>query len=109
MSGEERGSKVLFEDTTVAQKLKLGEELDRLNTEMKQLVAQFAHDCSDIRARSLYEAQQEWENYRRAEGEFSSLLFESGTAAPLLGMSRMLELTQQRIQDLRLAMAQSRS
>lgn len=100
--------KVPFEETTVGMRMEVGMRLEALDGELRYLLAQLAHECSDTRAASLYDAQEAWEAFRLREADFQGLLWEGGTGAPLLGTARMVDLTEQRIQDIRLAIEEAR-
>lgn len=99
---------VPFEHTTVGMGLKAREELDGLEGQLNYAVGEFAHECSEAREEALYKAQDAWKTFREAESDLASLLWEGGTGASLLYVGRMIELTEQRIKDIRLAQAEAK-
>lgn len=107
LGSSEIGDEVKFEETTIGMRLKLAAELDVLDSQLNYVVTEFAHECTEARQISLYRAQKSWKAYRTADGRFAALAWEGGSGAPLLQTSRMIELTEQRIKDLRLAQAES--
>ncbi len=99
---------VTFADTTLGMQLKTAGELSKLDNDLQFAIVEFAQECTETRHHALYDAQEAWESYRKAEASFASLLWEGGTGAPLLGAARMIELTEQRIKDIRLAQAEAK-
>jgi len=97
-----------YEHTTAGMRLKAAEELAMLEAQLSYAVSEFAHDCSEARASALYAAQDAWELFRDADSEVAGLLWEGGTGAPLLAIGRRIELTEQRIKDIRLAQAEAK-
>lgn len=97
--------KVPFKETNVGISIKAGAELDNLNGQLNFAIVELAQQHSERRALQLYEAQAKWESYREAESEYAALLLEGGTGANLVGVARMIELTEQRLRDVALHQA----
>lgn len=98
---------VRFVDTNFGMQAKAKAELEVLDSQLEYVVNEFAHECSEARQHSLFETQEAWSKFRTAESEFAGLAWEGGSGAPLLALSRMVELTEQRIRDVRLAQAEA--
>ncbi|ARU15763.1 lysozyme inhibitor LprI family protein [Croceicoccus marinus] len=93
-------------DTTMAIGERLRAEYERADAALNFEVVQFRQNSTPARAESLVKVQEAWQAFREAEGRFASLMFEGGTAAPLAGCARMIELTEARMRDLELAKAE---
>lgn len=90
-----------FSDTTAGMKLGMGMRLEQLNAELQYLIAELSHGFSPAREHALLQAQESWEKFRADDAVVSALLWEGGTGAPLLDLSRQVELTEDRVAQLR--------
>ena len=94
-----------FDETTVGMRFKASAELEGVEEALAYAIEQFREECSADRSESLKKAQEAWETYRNADAELASLLFEGGSLAPLAFTRHQIELTEQRIREIRLMMA----
>jgi len=90
-----------FSETTYGMKFGLAMRLEQLDAELKYLIEELAHRFSPTRAEALSRSQESWQKFRTDDAAVSELLWEGGTGAPLLGLSRMVNLTEDRIDHLR--------
>ncbi|NVD44317.1 DUF1311 domain-containing protein [Altererythrobacter sp. HHU K3-1] len=98
--------KAPYHETTAGMATKAGAELDILNGKLRLMIGELAHNLSESRVAQLYEAHDAWETYCAADAKYAALLLEGGTGESLLYAGRMIELTEQRLQDLALYQAE---
>lgn len=93
-------SRVDFRDTTIGMKLGMSMRLEQLDAEIGYLVTAVSHDASVARQSAIEASQAAWLEYRTKESEVAELLWEGGSGAPLLGLSRRVEISEARKQEL---------
>ena len=101
-----RRNRAEFRDTTVGMKLGLAVRLQQLDAAIDYLLAEIAHDSTPARAQALDAAQNAWKEFRSRDAEAAALLWEGGSGAPLLGLSRQVEMSEQRMNELELMKAE---
>lgn len=94
-----------FEDTTIGMQIKATAELEVLDASLEHAVDQLRGNYSESRLKHLEEAQEAWLSYRDADAHLASLYAEGGSLAPLLFTSHQIDLTEQRVKDIRLMLA----
>lgn len=103
----ELNGEIRFEDTTVGMGIRAQAELEVVEESLSFAVQQFSEECSAARQASLIEAQIAWAEFRDKDSSLASLMFEGGSAASILYIRHKIELTEQRIKDIRLMQAES--
>jgi uncharacterized protein YecT (DUF1311 family) len=90
-----------YADTTAGMIDSISQRLSQLEIDLDNALEALVVSASPARAEALTEADVAWREYRSKDATFAGLLFEGGTAAPLMRGSRMIELTEQRVKELR--------
>lgn len=103
--GSFESGQIAFEDTTIGMQIKATAELEILDASLEHVVNQLRSNCSESHLQSLEKAQQAWSRYRDANADLASFLAEGGTLAPLLFTVNQIDLTEQRIKEIRLMLA----
>lgn len=103
--GSIESGQIAFEDTTIGMQIKATAELEVLDASLEHAVDQLRYSCSESRLKRLEEAQEAWLSYRDADAHLASLVAEGGSLAPLLFTGHQIDLTEQRIKDIRLMLA----
>lgn len=97
---------VPFEETNLGMRQAFHENLKSLEAQLEDAVADLGAVTSEARAECLKRTQRAWEAFRESEAEFSALLYEGGSGAPLLATARKVELTEQRLAEVKQARAE---
>ncbi|WP_271077099.1 lysozyme inhibitor LprI family protein [Aurantiacibacter sp. MUD61] len=95
-----------FYNTTVGMKLEAGMRFEKLNAELALVISEFTHSMNPERFDFFEKSQKAWVRYRECETSFTASLWSGGSGAPLLGLARSIEITEQRIDELKLQIAE---
>lgn len=94
-----------FGDTTMGIIEGLRTKLTQIDGDIDLVLAELIYQSSEARAEAWRNSQETWLSFRDNEAEAAGLLFEGGTGAPVLRISRLVELAEVRLADLRQALA----
>ena len=89
-----------FRDTTIGMAQGLSMRLEQLDSEIDYLLTTLSYGASETRQVAIAASQEAWREYRLKDGEVARLLWEGGTGAPLLDLSRQVEISETRKAEL---------
>ena len=95
-----------FGDTTLGMIEGLNTKLKQIDADIDLVLADLIYRSSDARADAWRSSQEKWLAFRQEDGEAFGLLFEGGSGAPVLRLSRLVELAEIRLADLRQELAE---
>lgn len=93
-------SRIDFRDTNVGMRLGMSMRLDQLDAEISYLVTALSHDATSARQLAIEASQIAWMDFRAKDGEVAELLWDGGTGAVLLNLSRQVEICEVRKEEL---------
>lgn len=95
-----------FGDTTLGMIEGLTAKLKQIDDDIDLALLDLIYRSSDARADAWRSSQESWLAFREDDGEAAGLLFEGGSGAPVLRASRLVDLAEIRLADLRQALAE---
>lgn len=98
-----------FGDTTMGMSEGLSSKLQQIDADIDLVLAELIYQSSSARADAWRISQKSWLVFRRKEAEAAGLLFEGGSGAPILQVSRLVDLAEVRLADLRQALSERES
>ena len=98
---------VAFEDTTLGMVATTGAELKAIDAQLEVAVLALSSQHSEARASQLRKSQAAWERFCQADADYASLVFEGGSLARVARVTRLVELSEERLRELALYQAES--
>ena len=98
-----------FGDTTMGMIEGLSAKLKQIDADIDLVLAELIYQSSPARAEAWRNSQRAWLGFRQKEAEAAGLLFEGGSGAPVLRVSRLVDLAEVRFADLRQALSERES
>jgi DNA-binding transcriptional MerR regulator len=88
-------------NTTVGMRMGLGNRLREIEGKIEIALAELSLHASPARSEAIAKAQKAWKQYAEKESQAVGLLYEGGTAQPVLELSCYVSLAEARLDDLK--------
>lgn len=94
--------KIDFSETAVGMKMGLSMQLTQLDAEIDFLIASLSNGSTPVRLDAISASHRAWIKFRDKDSQVAALLMEGGTGAPILALSRRVEISEHRRNELQL-------